>query len=650
MIKKKDVYLSADEKRRAELLNLQKQRAKRNKKRSSLSLLFKRKKEVRDLEDEINKAFLNYIVPTDVVFKTDHFIFGDEYRMIWAIRHYPEERKELALLRYIANIENVHLKIKTKLLTRSEEDRVIRDDDSSNAQSFNTVDAKSKIEAISDSESLSKTITEMYRNKQKLVDCLVLIEMRAASLEKLSKISDEVLRELNALKINVDRLYTRQQDAFKAIMLAPNDTNSYKAMDKFYKTLPQESIGNLYPFAYSGKTDVNGFSLGKDVSGGNIIVDLMKRDFDKTNSNISILGDSGMGKSYLLKGILCNILAAGYSVMSLDPEHELEDLCLNLGGCYMNMLSGDCYINPLEPRAWADQSLDEESDNFKEAFIASGTLNQHLAWLKDWFMMATDINSKGVAIIEIFLKGLYERIGISEGADLSIYKHEDYPILSDLYDVIEDEWQNETDYSSKLYTKEDLRDILLAINSISKGVEAKYYNHHTTVKSDRFLVFGVDELLDTNQKLKEGMFFLILSYMSNELLRKGYTFLSIDELYLLLNSKVIIEYIRNFMKRIRKREGGVLIASQNIDDLNLPEVREMTKPLLAIPTHQFFFYPGDIKVSEFKDMVHMSDNEYRLISRPQRGRCLYRCGSERYFLKVEFPAWKSNLFGSKGGR
>ena len=40
----------------------------------------------------------------------------------------------------------------------------------------------------------------------------------------------------------------------------------------------------------------------------------------------------------------------------------------------------------------------------------------------------------------------------------------------------------------------------------------------------------------------------------------------------------------------------------------------------------------------------------KVIKYPQRGACLYKCGSERYNLIVHAPDYKSKLFGDKGGR
>ena len=76
----------------------------------------------------------------------------------------------------------------------------------------------------------------------------------------------------------------------------------------------------------------------------------------------------------------------------------------------------------------------------------------------------------------------------------------------------------------------------------------------------------------------------------------------------------------------------------------------MTKPLFAIPTHQFMFNPGSIDAKAFIDTLQLEPSEYELIKYPERGTCLYRCGNERYLLQVIAPEFKSALFGKAGGR
>jgi type IV secretory pathway VirB4 component len=138
--------------------------------------------------------------------------------------------------------------------------------------------------------------------------------------------------------------------------------------------------------------------------------------------------------------------------------------------------------------------------------------------------------------------------------------------------------------------------------------------------------------------------------MSNALLTKGNTVASIDEMYLFLTNLTAVEYIRNFMKRVRKKESAVVLASQNIEDFLTEKVRELTKPLFAIPTHQFLFNAGTVDATFYMDALQIEPSEFELIRYPQRGVCLYKCGNDRYNLMVKAPEHKAKLFGQAGGR
>ena len=451
--------------------------------------------------------------------------------------------------------------------------------------------------------------------------------------------------ELTREKISVDRLTMRQQGGFIACM--PCGYNVFGT--QFERVLPASAVANCYPFNYSGKTDPNGFYVGKDKFGTNIIVDFDRRADDKTNSNILILGNSGQGKSYLLKLLLCNIRMAGKSVICLDAEQEYEDLCNNLGGCYVDLMSGEYIINPPEPKEWSDNTADVDEDA-PEAFRRATRLSRHISYLKDFFRVYKNFNEAQIDALEIILSQLYAKYDITDNTDYDRLKPTDYPILADLYELVKEEYEKYEKGSHSLFTEKLLRELCLGLNSMCVGAESKFFNGHTNISDDRFLVFGVKGLMEANKKLKDAMLFNILSYMNHKLLAKGHTAASIDELYLFLTNRTAIEYIRNAMKRVRKKESSIILASQNIEDFLLPEVKELTKPLFSIPTHQFLFNAGNINPREFMDALQLEQSEYELIKYPERGTCLFKCGNERYLLQVIAPEYKAKLFGNAGGR
>ena len=490
----------------------------------------------------------------------------------------------------------------------------------------------------------------MHRNREPLLHCAVFLELTAPDYDALKLLQTDVLTELVRSKLNVDRLMLRQQEGFVSVM--PAGRNAFGA--QFERVLPASSVANLYPFNYSGKTDPHGFYIGKDKYGANILVDFDKRDDDKTSANILILGNSGQGKSYLLKLLLLNFLEAGKSVISLDVEHEQKDMCETVGGCFMDLMGGVYRINPLEPKCWDDGSGPEDRDA-PEAFRKSTRLSQHISFLKDFFRAYKDFSDRHIDAIEIMVGKLYAKWGISDSTNFAGLKPQDYPILSDLYKLIEQEYREYDGNCHQLYTAELLQEILLGLHSMCQGAEAQFFNGHTNVTSSRFIVFGVKGLLQASKNVRGAMLFNILSYMSDRLLTIGNTTAALDELYVWLSDNVsvgttIIEYIRNTLKRVRKKESNLIMASQNLEDFDREGIRELTKPLFAIPPHQFIFNCGSIDKRFYMDLLQLEEAEYNLIRFPQRGVCLFKCGNERYLLEVHAPAYKEALFGTAGGR
>ena len=489
-------------------------------------------------------------------------------------------------------------------------------------------------------------LANLRKNREPLLHCSVFIELKAKSMDGLKELQSDIAMELTRSKISVDRLTLRQKGGFLSVL--PVGANQFGA--QYERVLPASSVANLYPFNFSGKTDPQGIYIGRDKFGTNILVDFDRRAEDKTTSNILILGNSGQGKSYLLKLILANIRESGKSVLCLDPESEYEEICSNLGGCYIDFLSSEYTINPLEPKAWSDGQDDDGDPTAPAAFRKVTRLSQHIAFLKDFFRSYKDFSDAQIDTIEILLSKLYARFGITDNTDYSKLTPTDYPIMEDFYKLCEEEFYSYDKSRKYLYTEETLQEVCLGIHSMCVGAESKYFNGYSNITDNDFLVFGVKGLLDTNKRLKDAMLFNILSFMSNQLLGKGNTAASIDELYLFLTNMTAIEYIRNAMKRVRKKDSSIILASQNIEDFLIPSIREFTKPLFSIPTHQFLFNAGQINPKEYMDALQVEPSEFELIKYPERGTCLYRCGNERYLLQVIAPDYKSALFGKAGGR
>lgn len=431
----------------------------------------KKKTQTQTPGEERLKSFLDMIAPSVIQFYTDHYICGNTFRSVWALREYPTATDEQAILRHLGEKDGVTLRIYTRQVTPAEEKKIISNAANKNRmKQGNTENLQETVTAASNLQDVTNIIATMHRNREPLLHTAVYLELSAADMDKLKLLQTEVLTELIRSKLNVDKLLLRQKQGF--LCVHPAGRNVF--LEQFERALPASSVANLFPFNYSGKTDKNGFYIGRDKFGSNVIVDFNQRADDKTNANILILGNSGQGKSYLLKLIQTILRESGMKVICLDPEHEYVDLTGNLGGCFVDLMSGEYIINVLEPKTW-DENGSPEDTEAPYAFRCSSKLSQHISFLKDFFRSYKNFTDSQLDTIEIMLAKLYEKWNIRDDTDFGRLTPKDYPVLSDLYDLMEEEYKHYDAKKKQLYTAELLQEICLGLHSMCKGAESKFF-------------------------------------------------------------------------------------------------------------------------------------------------------------------------------
>ncbi len=645
----------------------------------------KRKKPVeKPAETYQPKDFLDLIAPAAVKFNTDSYVLGGLYRCVLALRGYPAVTEDLALLSHICNRAGVTLHLYARQVTAAEEDAIYHKAVNKNRLDRSSQDnLKRSVTAEANLQDVAAIIAGARKNREPLIHCAVFLELASKSPEELRRLRDEVGAELTRAKLSADPLLLRQREGF----LSANPAGRNALGAQFERVLPASSTANLYPINYSGRSDPHGFYIGNDHYGSDILLDLDRRTPDKTNSSVLILGNSGEGKSYLLKLLICNLLESGKTVICLDPEQELTCLCDKLGGCYADLMGGQYRINFLEAKRWdvdmAGAPIEAQRSGFDgersrsgmselpppggsegygacgddrdddptvpNAFRQQSPLSQHISFLKDFFRAYKPFTHQQVDTLELMLERLYRKWGISDKTDFSALEPEDWPIAEDLYAVLENAYEHYDWEDSPLYPRELLRELLLGLHSMCRGAESVYFNGRTNITSARFLVFGVKDLIHANSSVKDALLFNLLSYLSDQLLTKGNTVAALDELYLWLSNLTTIEYVRNCLKRVRKRNSALILASQNLEDFDIQGVRELTRPLFAIPTHQFLFHGGKVDKRFYMDNLQLESAEYDLISAPQQGVCLFKSGADRNLLDVHAPPHKHALItGGEG--
>lgn len=600
-------------------------------------------------EGEYIKDFVDMVGPSVIKFFPSYYVFGNTYRKVIAIRNYSLETERMALLRRLGERSNLTLKVYCGRMGQNEYEKSIEGSVNKNtneAAEYQMIKRTKAKQHLGIAENLIQFLNA--NADERMFKVCVYIEIIGDSEKEMQDTFNDVKFMLEG--ITYDNLYLKQKEGF----LSVNPVGNNQFDIQFERHMPSSSAANLYPFSYSEKIDGQGFSLGRDKSGGKIIIDFDKRDKTHTNSNIILMGNSGEGKSYALNLIKTNWRLRGKSIIGLDADGESKELTENLNGNYMNLMSGKYIINVLEPKVFSEGEEDtvanENDEDYIPTFAKKTVLSQHISFLRDFFRTYKNMDDSLLDVLEIMLEKTYIKFGLTYESDISGRKSNEYPILIDLYKTTEEEFREYEKLKYPIYSKEMLQRLLLNLNSICKGSDSSYFNGYTNIKSYDFLMFGVKELLETADNLKNAVLFNVLTFMNNKLLVEGDTAGILDEFYLFLDNPTMVKYIRNYMKRVRKKDSAIVLASQNIEDYLQKDIAELTKPLFAIPTYKFLFYPGSIDKKVYMDLLNINESEYNLIKSPSRGNCLFISGTEKYNLQVEAPDYKSKLFGNAGGR
>jgi len=265
-----------------------------------------------------SKSFFDCIFPGTIKFLADHYILGDSYRCVWAVREYPPATEEQAIFAHLADHSGVMLRIYNRLVEPYEQRQIANNATRKNRLKLGDNDINEAIQAEQNLLDVQQLLTNLNREKEPLLHCAVFLELKARSLDNLKILQSDIAMELTRSKLTVDHLTLRQKEGFLSVL--PFGTNQF--WTQYERVLPASSVANMYPFNFSGKTDPQGFYIGRDKYGTNILVDLDRRTDDKTTGSALILGNSGQGKSYLMKLLLMNLRESGKSILGLDAEGE----------------------------------------------------------------------------------------------------------------------------------------------------------------------------------------------------------------------------------------------------------------------------------------------------------------------------------------
>ena len=172
-----------------------------------------------------------------------------------------------------------------------------------------------------DYESLEGFINQLAASQSKVYDFQMHIMITANSEEELINKKIQIKNYLEAMEMSAVPLRFEQEKVLKSI-LPIYDKQDIE--DRIGTPIPTPTIAAMYPFIFDSIKDP-GLSclLGVDFSGGVILFNQFlyqqRKENNRNNANMIILGTSGSGKSTAAKLLLRSNIRNGNQIVVIDP-------------------------------------------------------------------------------------------------------------------------------------------------------------------------------------------------------------------------------------------------------------------------------------------------------------------------------------------
>ena len=587
------------------------------------------------------------IAPKGVEFKPTEFMMSGKYCTILTVVSFPKfiSQGYLANLTNLSGIKIVAKHIPIELSTLQ---RMINKEIADLKSRYQTERDRTIQERIrQDYESLEQFISMLVATQARIFDFQLHIFISADTKDELNGKKMQVRNYLDALGMRRISLMFEQEKVIKSMLpIFPKQDIE----DRVGAPIPSVTIAAMYPFIFDSIKDPGNSTLfGVDFSGGVVLFNQflyqIKKEHNRNNANMIILGTTGSGKSTAAKLLLRSHIRNEYKIVCVDPEGELKDMATNMGGDFLDLGKGGDFgmVNPLEIVIDADE---DEINQGLGYTVLTRTLQQLKAFMKYY---APDIEEDVLTMFTEVVTDTYKRYKIDYDTDYTKFTSGDYPTFDDVYATIKGRLLSMTE---RTHERDVMERLELKVRPLVKELRY-YFTGHTTlnINSD-FIVFNIKELMNADENVRNALFFNVLKYAWGLCLDPSVnTVMYVDEAHVLLSTKNELgaEFLAQIQRRSRKYNTGTIIVTQQPTDFAAPSVITHGKAIFDNAAYYLIMGLRKQAIDDLSKLIDLNESEKESIKYYNQGEALFVCGNRRMRINVIVTQDELDSFGSGGG-
>lgn len=475
---------------------------------------------------------------------------------------------------------------------------------------------------------------KLEQNYVNMFGVQIVMNLYADSVEALNKQSQLMESSMRGQKVKLMPLYLQQDQGYLSAL-----PYGKTWLPKNYRNFTSEALTACFPFYNTEVSHKNGVLLGiNSQTDTPIYIDFYDPSL-LNNRNITVFGQAGSGKTFLVSLLTMRSVLANIRTVIIDPEGEYGNIARAMGGV-------EILIAPGVGRCPNPFDLEDEDEVDNEGKPTGRRIVQVKEKVTDLLnlvgIMVGSLDSEQHSLLSYVIAAVYEDFGMTEDPK-SLYEDEAVFVNGEfVHNGVKKKMPQISDLIHKLeeITKKEenkcLVPILNSLRMFSKDGVYGMFDQQTppelvNMKDAPVISFNVKQL-EENVLRPIGMY-VAMSWTWEKFAKRNVKIkkrVLVDEAWMMTNKNMAgheytATYLENMSRRIRKRNGGLAVASQNFREF---ADNPQGQAVLTNAAVNIFLRQNSTDIDDVQKVFKLSDGERGYLLSARKGCFLLRVGGE----------------------